>query len=248
MKNIKYYNQNNYGTVPYPAPGYENATVKSGGCGVCCASMVIENLTGKAFPPSRSAAYTASSGARIPGGTDMRRLGACLAHDFELTVTNTDEESALLSCLNAGGMAIANAGGNRKNYRGVFSDSGHFIVAASANGRQLTILDPGKYEGKFNKPWRAAKVSTRGNLCFCSVETLSRDCLSRSPRYYLFTKKQEVQKDMTIYKTMAEVPAWGRAVIEKLVKKGAIQGTGGQLNISEDLVRTFVILDRLGKL
>ena len=34
-------NQNAYGGLSYPAPGYPSATVKSGGCGVCAAILYV---------------------------------------------------------------------------------------------------------------------------------------------------------------------------------------------------------------
>ncbi len=42
------------------------------------------------------------------------------------------------------------------------------------------------------------------------------------------------------------IPHWARATIDKLVAAGALQGTGTGLNLSYDLMRTLVILDRLG--
>jgi hypothetical protein len=44
-----------------------------------------------------------------------------------------------------------------------------------------------------------------------------------------------------------DVPEWGRAAVQKLVDRGALQGVGeGDLALSEDLVRVLTILDRCG--
>ncbi|MDR0889124.1 MAG: peptidoglycan recognition protein family protein [Oscillospiraceae bacterium] len=48
------------------------------------------------------------------------------------------------------------------------------------------------------------------------------------------------------YKTLEDVPEWGKETVKKLVDSGALQGTGDGLNISNDLLRTLVILDRCG--
>lgn len=57
------------------------------------------------------------------------------------------------------------------------------------------------------------------------------------------------EDDMTYYKTLADVPEYYRAAVEKAVDKGALNGTGGgELNLSEDLCRTLTVLDRLGQL
>lgn len=57
----------------------------------------------------------------------------------------------------------------------------------------------------------------------------------------------EENKNTKIYKTLKDVPTWGKPTVEKLVNKKAIQGDeNGNLNISNDLLRTLVIHDRLG--
>ncbi len=60
-------------------------------------------------------------------------------------------------------------------------------------------------------------------------------------------EKQE--DEMTIYKTLGDVPGWYRPAVQKAVDKGALNGTGGKdINVSEDLCRVLTVLDRLGKL
>lgn len=57
----------------------------------------------------------------------------------------------------------------------------------------------------------------------------------------------EENKNSKIYKTLNDIPDWGKSTIKKLVNKKAIQGDeNGNLNISNDLLRTLVIHDRLG--
>lgn len=51
------------------------------------------------------------------------------------------------------------------------------------------------------------------------------------------------------YKTLSDVPEYFRPSIEKIMRKGALQGTGdGEINVSYDFCRTITVLDRLGKL
>lgn len=57
----------------------------------------------------------------------------------------------------------------------------------------------------------------------------------------------EENKNTKTYKTLEDIPAWGKPTVEKLVNKKAIQGDeNGDLNISNDLLRILVIHDRLG--
>lgn len=55
------------------------------------------------------------------------------------------------------------------------------------------------------------------------------------------------RKDRT-FATLDKVPDWARPTVAKLVGKGVLQGDGHGLNLSYDLLRTMVVLDRLGKL
>lgn len=57
----------------------------------------------------------------------------------------------------------------------------------------------------------------------------------------------EEDKNSKIYKTLNDIPNWGKPTVEKLLNKKAIQGDeNGNLNITNDLLRTLVIHDRLG--
>lgn len=50
-----------------------------------------------------------------------------------------------------------------------------------------------------------------------------------------------------IYKTFNDLPDWAKPTIQKMMNRKSIVGDAkGELNISEDMVRTFVILDREG--
>lgn len=48
------------------------------------------------------------------------------------------------------------------------------------------------------------------------------------------------------FNTLAEMPDWAKPTIKKLMGKGYLAGDGGKLNLSEDMVRMLVILDRAG--
>lgn len=76
------------------------------------------------------------------------------------------------------------------------------------------------------------------------------------------TPKKEVPKveqeiittQSKVYKTLESIPSWGQDTVKKLINKGYIKGTGAKCNnknvydISEDLLRTLVILERAGVL
>ncbi|MBQ9980185.1 MAG: S-layer homology domain-containing protein [Oscillospiraceae bacterium] len=180
--------QSDYKSIPYPSATLPGATLASGGCGVCSAVMIAENLAGVSFPAEQAAVFAMESGARVIGGTDMNVLGAAVAEKFGLEFSVTDDPAALISHLCAGGMAVANVSGDRPGRQGIFSNSGHFVTVAAARENTLTVLDPGYYEGKFDLPGRQGKVTVlRRGVVECSAADLHADCAGRSPRYWLFS-------------------------------------------------------------
>lgn len=58
----------------------------------------------------------------------------------------------------------------------------------------------------------------------------------------------EEEDGMVYYKTLADVPDYYQDAVKKAVDKGALNGTGDGINVSEDLCRTLTVLDRMGKL
>lgn len=62
------------------------------------------------------------------------------------------------------------------------------------------------------------------------------------------TNNNEEDDDMVYYKTLNDVPSYYKDAVQKAMEKGALNGTGDGINVSEDLCRTLTILDRLGKL
>lgn len=52
-----------------------------------------------------------------------------------------------------------------------------------------------------------------------------------------------------IYKTLNDVPDWGRPLVKKLMDRGSLKGEGnGILNLPESTLKTLVILEREGVL
>lgn len=70
------------------------------------------------------------------------------------------------------------------------------------------------------------------------------DCIEISK----YTDIEERNDDnMVTYKDLNDIPDWGKETIQKLINKNALKGDeNGNLNISNDLLRTLVIHDRLG--
>ena len=238
-----YYNQRDYPNAPYPAKGYEDATIKSAGCGPCCAAMVVEGLSGKSYPPPAMAELFIIKDARVPGGTDMAKGAKIIAELTGGDTVTTSSGTQLVDYLEMGCWAIANVGGNRQGYIGLFSDGGHYVVVRGIepDGR-LIVWDPGYYAGKFDKAGRKGRVAVRGNDILVTVTELERDTESRTPNYYLFWPKED--KPMT---PETHTPAaWAKEAWGKATKAGILDGTYPQGSVTRE--QLAVILHRLGLL
>jgi len=177
-------NQNDYPHLAYAAPGYESATVKSGGCGVCAAVNAVGALTGKAVPVREMRDLALTCGARVSGGTDMKKLCAALAKTYGLTCTLSNSAAELKEHLERGGAAICNTAG-----KGMFSTGGHYVVALGLLGGKVCIADPGMYAGKYSSTKRRKAVTVTGDLLLCDPAVLDADCVGRWPRYYLLHRE-----------------------------------------------------------
>ena len=177
-------NQNDYPHLAYAAPGYESATVKSGGCGVCAAVNAVGALTGKAVPVREMRDLALTCGARVSGGTDMKKLCTALAKAYALTCTLSNSAAELKRHLERGGAAICNTAG-----KGMFSTGGHYVVALGLLESKVCIADPGMYAGKYSSARRRKAVTVIGDLLLCDPAVLDADCVGRWPRYYLLHRE-----------------------------------------------------------
>lgn len=177
-------NQNDYPNISYPAAGYEKATIKSGGCGVCAAVNAVGALTGKQVPVREMRDLAVSGLARVPGGTNMAQLCVLLKRKYGLTSRTTSSVLELQAHLRQGGAAICNASG-----KGLLSTGGHYVTALGELGGRICIADPGLYAGKYSaNARRKASVTVSGDLIFVKAGDLDADCSGRWPKYYLLRK------------------------------------------------------------
>ena len=187
MKQPIFYCQLDLEHIPYPSPTSPNGTLKDNGCGVCAASMLIENMLGIPFPPEESALLAKTCGAREGYGTDLYIYAKALSEHFHIPVRDTEDVEEAMAFLRAGrGMVIANVRGDREGYTGVFSDSGHYILILSAQGDEIAVLDSCYVPGRYDVPGRAGKVRMDGVVAYSTKEVLKADCFERP--YFLFSK------------------------------------------------------------
>ena len=57
---------------------------------------------------------------------------------------------------------------------------------------------------------------------------------------------QDMKERNPVYKTIADVPDWGKGMVQKLIDSGVMQGDEhGDINVSGDMLRGMVIMERM---
>ena len=188
MKQPIFYCQLDHEDMPYPSPVSPRGTIADNGCGVCAASMMIENMLGIPFPLKECASLAMACGARDGYGTDFYIFSKALAEKFSLDLVETEDAGEDKRFLQEGrGMAVANVRGNRDGYIGVFSDTGHYILLIAAQGERVAVLDSCYRPGRYDVPGRKGKVEMEGVIAWSTMDVIQSDCFERP--FFLFSKK-----------------------------------------------------------
>lgn len=247
-------NQRKFAHIPYPSKSNPSGNIKTSGCGACSMLMIVENLVGERWKMADWAKWVISTGARVNGGTSLNILGKACAKRYDMNLTMTSSETELANHLKKGGMAIANVGGNRSGWTGIFSTAGHYVavLGIKSDGRFI-VADPNFYASKFQKPGVKGKVTVDGELVYIKPEYLHLDTLKRTPNYYLFSlnkpinkedKKEETKMAEIRYSTFNALPDWGKEAVKYYMDAGKLKGTDeqGSLDLSYDMLRILCIV------
>jgi len=188
-----FYCQLDYEHIPYTSPVSPHGNLSNNGCGPCSGSMVAENMLGVSFPPEESGKFAKECGSREGFGTNLYIYSRAFAEHFDLDLIETeDADEALKFLQEKRGMVIANTQGNRPDdgYLGVFSDSGHYIVLAAAEGTTVKVWDPMYFIGsdRFESEHRKDKVRLDGTDAYADMSVIAQDCKDRP--FFLFSIKQ----------------------------------------------------------
>jgi N-acetylmuramoyl-L-alanine amidase len=82
-------------------------------------------------------------------------------------------------------------------------------------------------------------------ICLAIAETISGKNLIGDEDKMTQERFNQMLKDaIKVYNTVEEVPQWAKTTVKKMVDKGYLQGSGKGLNLTEDMIRLLVILDR----
>ena len=181
---MKYLNQLDHPDIPYPTDAategsrFHDLFIKEAGCGLCSLAMMVDRLTTKTISLKRLIALSLKHKANLHPGTDMKILGPVVADLYDLDFSTTNSVKKAMQHLKNGGSVIANVGGDREGYTGVFSHGGHYV------------LHPSLKEGKYEEPGREGKVRLDAPFAYCSPELMEKETDNRNPGFYLFSRKE----------------------------------------------------------
>lgn len=136
-------------------------------------------------------------------------------------------------------------------YRGrpEYTYGGH---TADHHGDSLGICFEGNFETeqmstaqKDAGKWLVKEITARyPDITVCRHSDLNATaCPGKYFPFDAITAQEEIEMR---YNTITEIPEWGKPTIQKLIDRGALKGTGTGFDISADMLRMFVINDRMG--
>ena len=124
---MKYINQLEHRDIPYEhnldhgGVPEEKRNVAAAGCGPSCLCMMVDALTLSTYELTDCLKLSNEVGANREIGTSLKILGPVVAERFNLNYGETSDLNELKAHLAKGGLAIANSGGDREGYTGVFT-------------------------------------------------------------------------------------------------------------------------------
>ena len=167
-------------------------TVATYACGLCSAVIVADRLlVNSNFELKDALALAYETKANYHVGTSYKRFAPAFADKLGLEWEPTRDPERLLYCLRTGGAAVVLVDGDREDRVGVFSHTGHYIVAISEerDGR-IVILDPAYKEGNYEEEGRKGLVEVKNDvIAVCDLQTLVKDSADTSIRFHLFWRK-----------------------------------------------------------
>ena len=257
-----------WANADYSAKG-ERTTIGASGCGPTAMAMVLATWADPKVTPKTECAWALAHGYKAPHqgtyygyfGPAAKRYGLMAwqvnSGSIYGNAKSTHHDTAK-KAIDNGRLVIACMG------KGLWTSSGHYVLVWKIEGNTIYINDPAST--------RAAR--TRGDYSLFKKQVKyywvisppenkkeEEDMTEKETRTIA---KEEADKALVaatkviaettkglaspvVYKDFDALPEdWGRATVEKLLKKDLLQGDGKGLNISYDMLRILVILDRAG--
>lgn len=192
-----YYNQRDYGNIPYNRPNGDKKTVAESGCGVCAACIAVNSLIGRElFTVSSMTKFSVDNGGRDNYGTDMTVLLKAICKKYpDFSYKTSNSETDLVNHIRKGGMAIINQGDSYN----LFSTAGHFVTAVQMFANDVVdIYDPDLYDGKYRSYGRENKIELATVYgARVKASEIGKATADRNPAYFLVSYAGKKQPSVT---------------------------------------------------
>ena len=195
---MKHVNQRKYSYIPYPQlmdepdnPYGKKASVRGGGCGLCSACMIVDQLTTEKLSVRECTALSMAINANHCDGTDMKILGPAIAERFNLEYSTKKDIREVVKALHNGAKVIALVSGKGETNKGVFCKGGHYIVLIAADETdEICVLDPSWTSQKYTKWAKQGIVRQDGTLVYVTPQVLDAERKNKSVDYFVFRRKK----------------------------------------------------------
>ena len=164
-------------------------TVKTSGCGLCCACMVVDQLTDKSLGIEECVRLSEDSGANQWIGTSMKVLGNVLAEKYDLEFSYTKDVDEAIAHLGKGGRVIALVGKDNEGNPGLFAKVAHYVLLLSYDGKEFCVLDPALTDVKYTEGEKAGRVRVNKPFVYAPKEEIEIATQAQGIKYYLFSRK-----------------------------------------------------------
>lgn len=254
--------------VSYSAKG-ESTTIGASGCGPTAMSMVLATWADKNVTPKTECAWALANGYKAPHqgtyysyfvpaanryGLGCRRLNTASIYGNASSQVHQEAKKEI----DKGNLVIACMG------KGLWTSSGHYVLVWKIEGNTIYINDPAStrlartqgdyslFKQQVKYYWVIEAPKTKKEEPDMTEEQTRKIAKAEADKALVAATKviTETTKGLAapiVYKTFNDLPKeWGRPTVRKLLDKDLMQGTKDGLNISYDLLRALVILDRAG--
>ena len=257
-----------WANISYSAKG-ESTTIGRAGCGPTAMSMVLATWADKNVTPKTECAWALAHGYKAPHqGTyysyfvpAAKRYGlACRQLNSTSIYGNraSDAHQTARAEVEKGNFVIACMG------KGLWTSSGHYVLVWGFDGATIYINDPAstkaartrgdyiQFKRQVKYYWVIERPASKKEEPDMTEEQTRKIAKAEADKALVTATRviSETTKGLAapiVYKTFDDLPKeWGRSTVQKLLDKDLLQGTKDGLNISYDLLRALVILDRAG--
>lgn len=244
--------------IPYAVRG-ESATIGGSGCGPTSMAMVLATWADPGVTPATECAWALKNGYKAKGqGTfyayfppAAKRYGmVCRQLNFTNIYGNNGAvyHEQAKTAVDRGDLVIACMG------KGNWTSSGHFVLVWRIEGDTVFINDPAstlarRTRGSYSLFKRQVKyyfVIERP----AKVPEKEEDMTEKQVADIVWQIVDSVKKELLsglkprVYNTIEELP-YGQDTVKRLIDAGILKGKDSGLGLTEDLLRTLIIMERM---